>query len=392
MINLREHKEPINAIRGCQVLTYSNEVMKKEVIRYRKGQKWKAVDEELTLRYGHEFIKEIGMINSLVASSRRYGLKGSEISLDQNSYTQANKITKQGISYTKTKKLLTQMDADGLITLFVGYWDVQDESGVSSFFIVNPEYEEMWEGVDVSCAMKKEEETIVIRDSKTKVSLPTRSFRGVKLLREDLEKYNKLLSKHTVEVGEEIVDVSYKRVFHDNLKGSGRYYSNNSFQTIEKEIRTDIKIDGAPTIELDYSAIHPRILYSLEGIKLDKTWSPYAASLNVERDVLKVGLLILFYSKNRQSAIHEISTKMRMQYAEADKIVRALEEHNKDISQHFYQKDMWKALQHYDSLIASEVLSLCIQRNIIALPYHDSFRVKARVVSGCQDDNLKPYI
>lgn len=358
------------------MLTYSNEVLKKEVIRYRKGQKWKSVDEELTLRYGHEYIKEIGMVNGLVASSRRYGLKGSEVSLHKDSYTQANKITKQGISYTKTRKLLTQMDADGLITLYVGYWDVQDESGVSSFFIVNPEYEEMWEGIDVSSAMKKEEDTIVIRDSKTKVSLPTRSFRGVRLLREDLEKYNKILSKHVVEVGEEVVDVSYKRVFHDNLKGSGRYYSNNSFQTIEKEIRTDIKINGAQTIELDYSAIHPRILYSLEGIKLDKGWSPYAASLNVERDVLKVGLLILFYSKNRQSAIHEISTKMKRQYSEADNIVRALEEHNKDISQHFYQKDMWKALQHYDSLIASEVLALCIHRNIIALPYHDSFRVE----------------
>lgn len=358
------------------MLTYSDDVLKKEVIRYRKGQKWKGIDEELTLRYGHEYIKEIGMINSLVASGRRYGLKGSEISLDQNSYTQANKITKQGISYTKTKRLLTQMDADNLITLYIGYWDAQDESGVSSFFIVNPEYEDMWAGVDVSCAMKKEEDTIVIRDSKTKISLPTRSFRGVKLLREDLDKYNKLLSKHTVLVGDEVVDVSYKRVFHDNLKGSGRYYSNNSFQTIEKEVRTDIKIDGAQTIELDYSAIHPRILYSLEGIRLDKAWSPYAAPINVERDILKVSLLILFYSKNRQSAIHEIWTKMKLQYADAEKIVKALEEHNKSISQYFYQKDMWKALQHYDSLIASEVLSMCIHRNIIALPYHDSFRVE----------------
>jgi hypothetical protein len=117
-------------------------------------------------------------------------------------------------------------------------------------------------------------------------------------------------------------------------------------------------------------------LYSLEGIRLDKAWSPYAAPINVERDILKVSLLILFYSKNRQSAIHEIWTKMKLQYADAEKIVKALEEHNKSISQYFYQKDMWKALQHYDSLIASEVLSMCIHRNIIALPYHDSFRVE----------------
>ena len=81
-------------------------------------------------------------------------------------------------------------------------------------------------------------------------------------------------SRNTLsQVDGETVDLSYKRVFHDNLKGSGRYYSNNSFRTIKKEHRAEILIDNLPTAELDYSAIHPRILYTLEGIPFARSGS-----------------------------------------------------------------------------------------------------------------------
>ena len=92
--------------------------------------------------------------------------------------------------------------------------------------------------------------------------------------------------------------LNYKRVFHDNLNTSGRWYSNNSFQTIAKEQRKNITINGKATVELDYSAIHPRILYCLEKKVVDKEFSPYAVGGGA-------GIKLIFsyaYNKDRLSA------------------------------------------------------------------------------------------
>ena len=166
-------------------------------------------------------------------------------------------------------------------------------------------------------------------------------------------------------------------MYHDNLKGSGRYYSNGSFQTIEKEYRDDIRINDKPTIELDYSAIHPRLLYSMEGVVLEKEWSPYG--VGYDKALSKLCLLSMLYAQTREKAIGAVWTTLGKQGITNQQVrecVKAIEEHNQQISKHFYQESMWKSLQYLDSSIASSVLSLCMSRNIAALPYHDSFRVE----------------
>lgn len=142
MVNLKD-TEVNNVIKGCQVFTLTEEVMTKEVIRFRKNQKWEEINTKLIERYGIQYKKEIAMLNSLSASAKRHGLRGSQISLDRSAYTAANKLTGQGISYVKTKRFLEAMDNDGLITLYIGYWDVKEEVGVSSFYIIEEEYDEM---------------------------------------------------------------------------------------------------------------------------------------------------------------------------------------------------------------------------------------------------------
>lgn len=378
MIKLnKETNTLITSIRGCQVLTYSDDVLKQQVIRYRKNQKWSVVDDVLISRYGVKYHKEISMINTLVATAKRHGLKGSTISLNQNNYTAANKLTRQGISFSRTHSLIHQMDEDGLITLFLGYHNTYIGEGQSSFFITMPEYDELWEGVDTSSAMARQEEDIIVRDSKTKEPLSTRSFRGITLLKQDLLAYNKMMAQHTITINGEPLDVSYKRIFHDSLKGGGRYYSNNAFQTIRKEHREEVKINGAQTAELDYSAIHPRILYTLDGHILSKGWNPYdPEDCTLPREIRKIALIIMLYSRDKHSATFELSQQAEMSYEEAKELIEELEEHNERIKQHFYKKDLWKALQQYDSRIASHVLALCMERNICVLPYHDSFRVE----------------
>lgn len=75
-----EDNSLLTSIRSCQVFTFSQDVLTSQVIRYRKGQKWKAVDDNLIARYGKGYYKEISMVNTLAATAKRYSLKGSRVS------------------------------------------------------------------------------------------------------------------------------------------------------------------------------------------------------------------------------------------------------------------------------------------------------------------------
>lgn len=369
MIDLKEHKEDLNILlKGMNVFILGN-----RVLSFRKSQRWEGIVSSLILYYGRKWEKEIRLLCTLCAAALRHNMNGSSISLDHNSYIAANKLTKQGVSYFKMKALLEQLDKEKFIELYVGYYDF--DGGVNSFFVMLPSFLDMWEGIDVSKAPTIEYDTIIVRDSNTKEQLDTRCFRGIVSLRKDLDKYNALLKTATIRINKQLVEVlNYKRVFHDNLNTSGRWYSNNSFQTIAKEQRKNITINGKATVELDYSAIHPRILYCLEKKVVDKEFSPYTVGGEC-RNKTKFCLLSMLYNKDRLSAKRTITSHLKIEWERVEEIMCAIENNNKDILHHFYHKGMWGMLQNKDSSIAAEVITMCVERNIICLPYHDSFRV-----------------
>ena len=64
------------------------------------------------------------------------------------------------------------------------------------------------------------------------------------------------------------VDIKYKnfhRVFNVDFDNGGRFY-NHLVQNIPSSLRKFIKINGNPTVEIDYSGFHLRLLYHLEEI------------------------------------------------------------------------------------------------------------------------------
>ena len=359
-------------VKGCQVVAIA---VPSSVIRYRKGQRWSVLEDIIISETGIQYKKEVSMVMTLVATAIRYGKKGCHVSLDMAAYAAANKMTGQGISYKKTKALLETLDSLGYIELFIGYYDVAKSIGIQSFFLITEKMRDLWEGMDVATAPKIEQVGVVIKDSKTKEEKSTKGVRGVTLVKKDLDTYNKVLSANKIVVGGEEVDVAYKRVFHDTLQGSGRYYSNNGVQTIPKQERQHITINGYETVELDYSAMHPRILYSIEDIRIHDWWCPYTVP-GVDRQAAKMALLCMFNSESRVSACAAMRTKG---FANAQDVVAAMEEHNKDITHHFYKTGMWKALHWLDSQIATKVLMALAGKGIVCLPWHDSFVVEEHI-------------
>jgi len=370
---LKEMDEMETVVKGGNVISLLSPV---SVIRVRKGQRWEAINLLLIEEFGTQYTKEISMLMGLVATALRYGRKGSQVSLANDAYTAANKLTHQGLSRKKTSALLELMDEAGYIEMYVGYYDPERECGVPSFFLITQKLLTLWEGVDISTAPKKEEPDIIVRDSLTKESLSTRPFRGITMLRADLNAYNKLIASATVSVGGEVLCAEYKRIFHDSLEGGGRYYTTNGVQTMPKGNRQEIKINGYSTVELDFSAMHPRLLYSLEHVQLHPDFCPYKIQ-GVSREEAKLSILFLLYSKSREAArsllVHE---KICPSLQQAEEVIRAVEKHNKALSKYFCKEALWKALQHLDSNIASFVLTSLTKKGIVALPWHDSFVVE----------------
>jgi hypothetical protein len=102
------------------------------------------------------------------------------------------------------------------------------------------------------------------------------------------------------------VSTQVKAVFTENFDQNGRLYTEGVFrhQEFSEKDRKHIRINGEPTVELDYSGLHPRLLYALEGIQYNE--DPYflPAFTNEENKVLrpffKIVLMTMLNSEKPQ--------------------------------------------------------------------------------------------
>jgi len=78
-------------------------------------------------------------------------------------------------------------------------------------------------------------------------------------------------------------------VFSDDFQHGGRFYTHekDGYQSLSEEERACIHIDGEPTVELDFSGMQPRLLYSWGGIQYNG--DPYVLNGDAElRDLFKI--------------------------------------------------------------------------------------------------------
>lgn len=171
------------------------------------------------------------------------------------------------------------------------------------------------------------------------------------------------------------------RVFIEGFDWGGRFYGAVHID-LPKEVRRYITINGSPTVELDYSAHHIRILYNWEKIPYDKDPYEELCQAPVERPIYKKVLLISINAKDEKDAIQAISNELRGEGYMGDVLkhdfIRGclikFKEHHKPIAKYLhvgYGLD----LQYTDSQIAEQVLYQMVSKGIPALPVHDSFIV-----------------
>lgn len=220
-----------------------------------------------------------------------------------------------------------------------------------------------------------------------------------------LNSYNYSSRNFSLEVGERKLDIQIHKVFNNGTfqEGGRSYVIGVDSDIMNKENRVELTIDGAPTVELDYKSLHPRLLCELDGLFMDHTFLPYNIQLegyddDVLKRICKVALLTVFNAKSITQAVGAVTKELRDLKDEHDKplvpqwkanglvpktievkrIIQELCEHNIYIADHFFTGCGTK-LQNLDSRIMDIILQKFLDADEFCLPVHDSIVVEERL-------------
>ena len=160
-------------------------------------------------------------------------------------------------------------------------------------------------------------------------------------------------------------------------------------------------INGEPTVELDYSGLHIRMLYHRIGINYHDECYVYEKAdeaHRIERERMKLASLIVINSDDRQKAIkaiHDQCRKKGFHYPAGQSgcyraLVDRFEKYHEPIKE-FFLKGKGLELQYLDSTIMASILERMTRRGIPAMPVHDSVICPARHESYLHQVMIEEY-
>lgn len=237
-------------------------------------------------------------------------------------------------------------------------------------------------------------------------------------------RYNRESIRHDIRLKDsnQTFNIQIKKIFlRSSFDLGGRSYTEKgevqSMPNIKNEVssRSNITIDGEPTVELDYKCLHPSICSELEGYAVgdhdfyDVDLGGYTKSQI--RPFAKIALLIMINARDKSSARSalacEIAADRRRPVEYQDfscfhddpskirEIIDKLEELNSFISDYFYS-DKGVLLQNYDANIIDDINNHFLSKGEVVIPVHDSIIIKKRyleegmmVMRKAYKDNLK---
>lgn len=169
-----------------------------------------------------------------------------------------------------------------------------------------------------------------------------------------------------------------RRVFNNGSWNEGGRFYGGWWQFIPREHRTHITIDGKRTVEIDYSGMHPALMYAEVGAKLDGDAYDIGET-SVKRDTIKRTFNQMVNASGR------IDPKSDFREEECGLSWKELQDKIK--TRHspiarFLGTGYGVRLQNVDSQIANRIMLQFISKQYVCLPVHDSFIV----LEALQDD------
>ncbi|MDC3172894.1 hypothetical protein OA970_03830, partial [Alphaproteobacteria bacterium] len=178
---------------------------------------------------------------------------------------------------------------------------------------------------------------------------------------------------------------------------NGRFYG-GWWQRIPKKWRSKIYINDMPTIEDDYSSLHPILLYAKKGIDYNnlKKGDPYIVAkldmdnLKIKRKIVKTLFLTAINAKDERSCFQAVKSELQSEipnfkftFDNLNSILRQLKDNHSEIADDFCN-GKGIGLLNLDSQIAEYIIEKFVAHEIPILCVHDSF-----IVSTKQDNFLR---
>ena len=189
------------------------------------------------------------------------------------------------------------------------------------------------------------------------------------------------------------------RVFNEgSFEMGGRFYGHWAQSILARiyPFRCRLFIDNEPVVELDYSNLHPHMLYSLE----EKT-APVGDLYTlkgvdpVKRPVVKKLFNAMLNASSIDSGIKAIRKKPPEGFtgittAELKEIAEKILAKHTPISHHF-GTGVGLKLQYKDSCIAEGIMLDLDRRDIVCIPIHDSFIVQTKYEESLREAMAEQY-
>lgn len=190
------------------------------------------------------------------------------------------------------------------------------------------------------------------------------------------------------------VDTELHAVFNNgSCEQGGRLYcaGPDSYQCLPHEERAGLLIDGEPVVELDYSSLHPAMLYADRGIQLED--DPYLSIVDGDdslRGVAKKLVLVSLNNTSKRGTVEAVLKGWRdgegapeaVPGNEWRTLLNRLYDHMLEVHAHIadsFDKGLGLRLQNRDSAMVLDILDeVAVKRGIVCLPVHDSAIVQAR--------------
>ncbi len=255
-------------------------------------------------------------------------------------------------------------------------------------------------------------EVIILRDNSKKDIEYEDTSQTIKM-RELVKAYNDLLKRTFIdipELKESFISLENKQIYiSQHEKFIRRIFSNSSWdengrfyggwwQRIPKKWRSKIYIYDMPTIEDDYSSLHPILLYAKKGIDYNslKKGDPYnVAKLDmddpeIKRKIVKTLFLTAINAKDERSCFQAVKSELQTEapnfkftFENLNSILQQIKNNHSDIADDFCN-GKGIGLLNLDSQIAEYVIEKFVSSDIPILCIHDSF-----IVSVKQDNLLR---
>jgi hypothetical protein len=337
-------------------------------------------------------------------------------SRNKNDYsTEKSRKAPFKVSYGATIRIVDALSEMHLIEGVKGifYDDKNDPDNPMLAFVARmratQQLSDMFPGGDVGSLrlVSKERELIVLHDADGKV-IPFIDDKETRRMRENIRLINSVNQQHFVALC--VLDVEFQNLFrrmnseryagqsslgmyfcntdvrrifcNSTFEEGGRYYG-GWWENLPKEYRKFIRIDNRMVVELDYSCLHPTLLYLEDKLPVPEGDMYEVPGFPPEaRAFLKKSMNIILNAKNKTHAMNAIRSEQRKDpdYPPLpggftlQQVLGGFKSKHSGIERHFFSI-IGRKLQRVDSDIAEEVMLRLVAENIAVLPLHDSFLV-----------------